>query len=274
MDQLITNPAIQSAVIPFCSALIAALLLRMIGSLWASLGFAMAFYLSVYLTLGIEFTPLTSTRKIVLLGLLAIVVGLMIDWLWSQRRAATYVIAALAAAAALWVIWPVVSRTQGNELWIIVAASMFYSSVIVILFERLKQDSARSATGMLAIGIGTGISTLLGASAKLGQMGGAIGAAAGAYVVILFFCKELRLGSSFTLTGALLISLIGIAGVIYAKLPWYVLVILMLIPAILALPFNTRPAWLPKPVAYALAVLPIAGMAIYLTWWIAGAPPI
>jgi len=279
MESLIANPIIQSAVIPFFTALLATMALRRFGWLWAGLGLALGFYLSVYVVIGIEFTPLTSTRKIILLGLIAVVVGLVVDGLLhrdTKRRDNSNLLvaiaAALAAAAALWVIWPVASRKEGTAFWILIVAAMFYSSAIVALFERLKTNAEKSAAAMLAIGVGTGVCTLLGASAKLGQLSSAIGAAAGAYVLVLLFSKTLRFGSSFTLTGALLVSLIGIAGVVYAKLPWYILVILMLIPAVLALPM--RPVRLPALIVYALATLPIAGIAIYLTWKIAGAPPI
>jgi len=274
MEQLLANPAIQSAVIPFVTALAAALILRRFGWVWAGLGLALAFYLSVYITVGLEFTPLTSTHKIILLGLLAMVVGLLVDARRSESRNATYILAALTAAAVLWVIWPVASRKAGTEFWMLIVPSMLYSAIVVVLFERLKPDSMKSTAALLAIGVGTGVCALLGASAKLGQLGGAIGAAAGAYILILLFSRQLRLGSSFTFTGALLVSLIGVAGVVYAKLPWYILLILLSIPAILTLPIRLRLAHIPSPIVYTCAVLIPAGIAIYITLQIAGAPPV
>ena len=72
MNDLLANPAIQSGIIPFLIALIAAWGLRRLGWVWSGLGFAIAYYVSVYLAAGFQLTPLTSTRKILILGMAAI----------------------------------------------------------------------------------------------------------------------------------------------------------------------------------------------------------
>ena len=70
MNELLTNPAFQSGVAPFFVALIiSAVLQRTMGWFWAGFGLIAAFLVNVFFTTGFEMTPLTSTRKIVLLGI-------------------------------------------------------------------------------------------------------------------------------------------------------------------------------------------------------------
>jgi len=69
---------IQSGVGPFFIAIISAWLLRHLGWLWTGLGFALAYTCSVYWVVGLQFTPIISTKKIVLLGLAAVPESLLV----------------------------------------------------------------------------------------------------------------------------------------------------------------------------------------------------
>lgn len=72
MDQILNRPEIQSAVVPFVVALLAYIGLRKISTLawlWAILA---AFLVSVVLINGLTVTPLTGTRKIILLVMASI----------------------------------------------------------------------------------------------------------------------------------------------------------------------------------------------------------
>ena len=84
MQDLLVHPAIQSVAAPALAALVAALLLRplKLGGLAITAGFAAA----VYLIAGFEFSSLSTTRKIILVGLLAPVVGIALDLMVKTGR--------------------------------------------------------------------------------------------------------------------------------------------------------------------------------------------
>lgn len=105
MDELLNHPAVQAAAAPFLAGLVTAGLLyrARLSGLAVVAGFAAA----VALISGFNFTPLTATRKIVLLGLVAPVIGLALDWFAKPSRQLHAVLSLLAAAAAVWVFWAV-----------------------------------------------------------------------------------------------------------------------------------------------------------------------
>ena len=272
MNDLLANPAVQSGLIPLLVALPTAWLLSRLGWLWAGLGFALGYYCSVYLTAGFDLTPLTSTRKILLLGAGATVLGVLIDLYPGKRRVIPGLLLLLGAGATLWLIWPLTGRSTGAALWWLLVPSMFYTGWLVVTFYGLRRETSAVAVAALTLGLGTGVSALLGASALLGQLGSAIASAAGAFVLLLMFMGGLRLGSSFALPAGLLGGLIGISAVAYASLPWHSLLPLALIPVTASIPLAPGIGNFKRILWQCVLTLPLAGIAIFLTWRVAGSP--
>ncbi|WP_455222377.1 hypothetical protein [Kaarinaea lacus] len=266
MSNLLTNPAIQSGIIPFVVALIAAWGLRRVGWVWSGLGFAIAYYISVYLAAGFQFTPLTSTRKILILGIVAIVLGLLIDALKQKSHLVSLIVFIVGAVAVSWVIWPVANREEGGSFWIMLMASLVYAGWLSASTDRLRDSTDRGAMVALALGLGTGVSAMLGASALLGQLGIAIGAIGGAYLILQLLKQEIALGCNFTLTVGLLNGLLGVSAVIYASLPWYSLAPLSLIPLTVNIPVPDELSKFKKLLLLALYTLPLTITAIIVTW--------
>ena len=274
MNELLNNPAIQSGILPFVIALAGLVILRPLGWYWACLALVVAFYSGVYVTVGFQFTPLTSTRKIYLLGMAATAIGLILDALPLARRYVITLLAMLAAASALWVLWPFLSRKEGMALWLGAIGTLVYMAWLTALVERNRLAQPAIYAGIFAIGIGTGLSALLGASALLGQLGSSIGAATGAFILLSLFNKPVAAGTSFTFPAALLSGLIGVSAVAYAQLPWYSLMMIAAIPLLLNLPL---PMTLSKPkqlLIMCALTLALAIAAIGMTWQVRGAPPI
>ncbi len=84
MNDLLNHPAVQGGLAPFVAALIVALVLG--RAKLAGLAVIAAFCTAVYLISGFGFTPLTATRKIVLLGLTAAAVGILTDFAFKPTR--------------------------------------------------------------------------------------------------------------------------------------------------------------------------------------------
>ncbi|NOY71499.1 MAG: hypothetical protein GXP14_03855 [Gammaproteobacteria bacterium] len=273
MVELLNNPIIQSGIGPFFIAIISAWLLRHLGWLWAGLGFAIAYTCSVYWVIGLQFTPITSTKKIVLLGLAAVIVGLILDYLQPQRLIKLLIITLGATAASVWLVWPVAMRQSGLELYQFMAYPALYVTWLSLFLTSIENTSPEEdASISCLLGFTTGVLALLAASALLGQLGIAIGAAAGAYILLSFSSKPLKLGLNFTYPIAILCGLISITAVVYAKLPWYSLIPLALIPLVSYLPAGMAAHPFKRSLILAAMSTPLLASAIFLTWRTTGAP--
>jgi hypothetical protein len=273
IEAWLNNPMFQSAVAPFAIAFIVALLLRPLGGWLAGLGFAAAFYTAVWMIVGFQFMPLTSTRKLLLAGAGAVVVGLLIELMPRFfDRLRPWVLGAGAAGVALWMIWPMVPRREGMELWLLVIPALAYAAWLVGGVDTLRDKPVATVIACLALGIGTGVSAVLGSSALLGQLGGAVAAAVGAYALVFLIRGEFAPRGGFSVPVPLLAATIGIASVVFARLPWYSLLPLVLVPLLAHLPVPQRWGVLARGLLMSAFVLPAAIAAIAITHYVKGPP--
>jgi len=274
MHELMMNPAIQSGVLPFVVALVLGLLLRRLGWYWTGLALLGGFIVVVYLTVGFQFQPWSSTRKIIALGFGATLLGMLLDiYPWS-RRWLPVILFSCAVAAALWLVWPVAQRQEGVAGWILAIVGGVYAGWCVVAMESLRAKAIPAAMATIAMGFGSGAVTLLGASALLGQFGIALGASAGALGILVTFMRKMALGSLTMLPAGVLLSLIGLSGHVYAKVPWYSLALLAWVPICARIPVSTQwPKWLQSVSVLVLAGMP-AGIAAWLVWRVAGGVPL
>src|SRR5258706_15039774 len=105
MQEMLANPAVQGGLAPFVAALVVAALLTpfRLGGLAVVAAFATA----VYFIAGFTFSPLTATRKIILLGFAAPLAGIVIDFALRPTRFEAGMLAFGGAGAAAWVFWPI-----------------------------------------------------------------------------------------------------------------------------------------------------------------------
>ena len=211
--------------------------------------------------------PFTSTRKILVLGIAAVLAGLLIDKLEPQSKSLLIFTFLSGAAACVWVIWPVLVRQEGIGLGLMLVSSILYTGILTAFGNNQRSDQDKGSMIALALGFGTGISAILGASALIGQLGMAIGAIAGAFLLLSLFKQELQLGSNFMLPASLLSGLLGVGVVVYASLPWYCLLPLCAIPftSYIRLPENLTK--LNALLLRAAVTLPFAVIAIAITWF-------
>jgi len=274
MQDLLTNPAVQSGIIPFIAALLVGLLGKRLGWYWAGLALLVGFVATVYVTVGFQFQPWTSTRKIIALGFAATVFGGLLDiYPWS-RRWLPAVLLIVAAATVWWLIWPVLQRREGLDAWLLGVGSLLYGGWCAAAMESLRSRPVHAVAAVVALGFGTGAVTLLGASALLGQLGLALGAAAVALGLLVTFMRNTEIGSLAMLPAGVLLGLIGVSGHVYAKVPWYSLALLALVPVCARVPLSPQwPRWLQALSALLLVGAP-AGIAAWLVWRVAGGVPL
>jgi hypothetical protein len=273
MSAWLNHPAVQSAAIPFVVAFVVAWLLRPHGGALAGLGWAIACGVAVYLIAGFQWSPLTSTRKIIVAGAAAVVLGLLVEFGLRGRPARYWLLALFGAGTALWLIWPLVLNKHGRELWLFAVPAAAYAAWMVAGLESLNSRPVNLVAGSLALSAATAFSALLGASALLGQLGGAVAAAAGAYAVVFLASGEFEPRSVFSTPVAASSALIGLAAMAYAKLPWTALAALAAIPLLAQLPLPRSWGVLPRGLLALLYTVPAAAIAVALTWRVTGPPP-
>ncbi len=273
MDNLLTNPLIQSAVVPFVVSLIVALILRPHGWYWAGLSALAGFAAAVYLITDFQLFPLRSDRKIVLLGCGAVVLGLLLD-LVRWRRLAPGLLFVAGAAACLWLLWPRINSFDAWPVWLLAVAGSAYVGWLVAASVGLKDKPVQADSMIFALALGTGLTALLGATALYGQLASAIAAAIGARLLLQLFGRPVAAGALMVVPLVAVTALLGIGALAYSKLPWYTLALLALVPLLVRLPIPARwPLFVQLVIRVVVAALP-AGVAIYLTWRDLGAPPI
>lgn len=272
MDELLQNPAVQAGVAPFVAALVAAgLLMRT-----RFLGLAQIVGLTalVALAIGFSFESLTSTRKLVLVGLFTLFPLLLLELKdWSMRPVARSAVALLAGLAAVWVVLRVLQQKETATALLAGAASALYLAALVESTLRVGSDTVRGAATGLVLGLASGALALLGASALLAQVGIAVGAAAGATLLVqMIASRRAPAGATLSLPASVVAGLVGLLAVFTGSLPWYCLLLTLAIPwAARLVPAGPRPVWLTAFLTALAAFIPLL-LALGLAWFTAGTP--
>lgn len=264
LRELLANPVVQSSVLPLAAGLLCAALLyplRLEGLA------AIAGFLAAVIAIGdFAFEPLTVTRKIVVLGGAAAVLGAFLDLAARPTRFVAPVLGAVFGAAALWVFASVLGQKIPLEAATLGAGVVALTAWLVTATVALQYDPARAGAAGMALGLGAGVAAVLGASALIGQYGMALGAACGGFLLLLMILgPRVSAGVSLTLTASVLAALLSAAAVLLAKLHPASLAALALVPVLVRLPLPRSPLWI-RPVVASVYALMAAGGACALAW--------
>ena len=277
MQDLLAHPAFQSAVAPLISSLMLALLLHRAGNLWQGLAIMGGVLVAILLIIGLNFQPLTSTRKIILCSLVLPFAAVPLFRMKCSVFARTLLLSIALAAAAIWVAWPVLGRQEGLALWLTGGRVAVFAAAIGAGMSWINRvDVPRQGGIMLALGVGVGASAFIAASALYAQLAFAVAAAVGGLLLVcllepkikIFGSDKIRsgLGGVSLFAVAVPLGLIGGAGTVYAKLPEAALVFLALIPVVAIFPFFGQfNPWI-RTTLTTLSGLILAGPAFWLAW--------
>jgi hypothetical protein len=269
MEELLANPAVQAAVAPFLLPLAAAVALRQTRLL--GLAVVLAFAVVVALTVGYSFESLTATRKMILVGLAS---AIALTALELRNVAASAAIrAALAAgvgAAAVWMLWRVLQQQEASRAVLHGAAAALYAALLLESSLR-GDDGVSAAASSLILGLAAGSLALLGASALLAQIGIAVGAGAGAVLLVqVAGLKRGPAGWTLVLPAATICGLVGLLAVFTGSLPWFCLLPTLAIPWVVRLARRERHApWLAAVLTSLAGAVPLL-LAVGLAWYISG----
>lgn len=265
MQEFLDHPAFQGGIAPFLAGLAVAALfapVRLAG-LAAIAGFAV----TVYLVGGFSFTPLTATRKIILVSLLAAGTGVCADLAFKPTRASGIVLGVIFGAATAWVFWTVLSQKPIKEALMFGGGVALFVAWLAAFSHTLRDAPVRAGAAGLMLGMGTGIAAILAASASFGQYGMAVGAACGGFLLVqMVRARPIAAGATLTLAFGATLGLVAGGAFMLAELPWIAMPALALVPLAARIPFPAGiPVWGEAILASILAGIPAAA-ACYLVW--------
>jgi hypothetical protein len=235
MQAFLDDPMVQAGFAPFLGALLVGGALSMSRVAWLAIVAGVA--TTIALSAGIGFTPLSASRKVVLLVLLAPAVGLVLDLAGPRLRWLAPALAALVGAAALWVFQSVLAQREGADAWLLGGGVAVFVALLVGLTLRLRDDGVAAGAATLGLGLAVGVAAVL--SASLGNMlnGIALAASAGALMLLQFaFGRPIAAGWTGTLTVGSAAALFAAATFVLAELPWTALVTLLAVPLVAQAP--------------------------------------
>ncbi|MBL1293881.1 MAG: hypothetical protein COB61_008415 [Thiotrichales bacterium] len=267
-NELLNHPAIEAGIVPFVIALIAGAILPKRYAWWSTVVFTIAYFIAAWLILDGRLTPLSSSRKLVILGMGAVIVG-VISHLSCSAATLQRIFITLAVIAVGWLIWPRLMRLDITQQLIMGGGAAIYAIWLTFAFHQLRDEDIASSISATILGLATGLCALVGASSLLGELGIAIGASAAA-ISLYGLSRRIDHSAGFYFSVSVLCALIGIASVLYAKVPWHVLIALASIP-LAAMLFEWRyKSGLLRIIKLSIFLLIPAGIAVFLTEHAAG----
>jgi len=268
MQALLEHPAVQGGALPLLVALIVAAALCRTRYAW--LAIVAGYATMIALTAGFSFTPLTASRKLMLVVVLSSVVGMAADLFPRASRALAAVLAVAAGVVAPWVFLSVLSQREGSAGYVAGAGIGVFVAVVVYAVARQREDGLRAGAAGVGLGLAAGVAAVLSASIGFLLAGVAMAAAAGAVLLVqVLFARSIAPGFTGTLPIGIAAALFAVGTLLLAELKWYVLPLLLLIPAAVALPVPERAPRIVRAAILVACALFAAAIPILAAWYAA-----
>lgn len=269
MNDLLANPLVQSAVLPIIIAAVLSYVVEHIRRGWNGLAALVAFYVSALLISGVQFWPLTSVRKIFLVGLAVAIVAMLGHRGQFAARVRQALWPGMALLATLWVMWPLLVQQQGLMMWLQVLGAAGYVVCLVLATESLSDHGLRASVTVMMLALATSLIAIVGASAMIGQLAAAIAAAIGALLALTVLRIITAPRLEFLMPLLMITALLGLAANAYASVPASSLLCLVALPMVMRIMptslveiFQGR-LWM-QVIYYVLLALPVIAGAVYL----------
>jgi hypothetical protein len=156
-------------------------LMRKPGLPWLAL--AAGLLTTLALSTGVSFTPLSASRKVLLLVLLAPLAGLALDLSGLRHKALLPALAVLLGLASAWVFQSVLAQAEGSQGWLMGAGVGLFVALMVGLNLRLRDDGLAAGAATVGLGLAVAVSAVLSASIGTLMNGMAVAAAGGALLL-------------------------------------------------------------------------------------------
>ena len=268
MADWLAHPAVQGGLAPLLVALAVAALLSRTTFAWLAI---LAGYLTmVALSTGFNLTPLTASRKLMLMVVAAALAGAAVDRKSSASRALGAGLAIAAGVLSVWVFASVLAQREGVARYGTAAGIALFVASLIALTLRLRSDGLRAGAAGLGLGLATGVAAVLSASIGFLLAGVSIAAAAGALLLVqVLFARDVAAGFTGALTIGVATALFACGALLLAELPWYALPLLLLVPIATALPVPERLPRIGRAALLAGYALLAAAPAVFAAWYAA-----
>ena len=268
MLSLLDHPAVQAGIGPLVVGLVVAAALSRTRFAW--LGIVAGYATMIALSTGFAFSPLTAARKVTLLCLAAPLVGIAADLFFKPSRMIAAAFSAIAGAVAIWDFVSVLRQREGSAEYLAAAGIAVFVAALVYAVLRLRDDGLRAGAGGLGLGLATGIVGLLSASIGFLAAGVSVAAASGALLLMqVLVSRSIAAGYTGALTIGLSAALFAVGTLMLAELAWYVLPLLLLVPAAAMLPAPQRAPRIVRAAVLAGYTLIAAAFPILAAWYAA-----
>ena len=233
MDWL-QHPAFHSGAAPFLVALIIIQLLQRFLAGLVGLATVLAFLLSAVAVIWSNQMLLPSIYKILSVCIAMVFLGLVLDRFNIQIYQLRSVLWTTGMVAALWVFWPELVDMPVPKAILMGIMATFYPAWMTWGLSEIHYRPIQAYVAITSLGVGTGVASVFGESAFVGQIALAMGFAATAglflNIVVKWPCPA---GYVMIVPTGLTLGLLGISALVYAKLSPVSLVTLALIPLLL-----------------------------------------
>lgn len=268
MNDLLNNPAVQAAVVPFIVALLLGFALA--GTRYLVLAVASGLVVVLALTIGFSMEPFTAVKKLIVAVFATVAVAMAFEAAGAAARRP--VIAALAVAAGLAAVWVplrVILQMESTSPWLAgLGAFALATATTATSVGAARGSPLRASVVGACLGWGSGVLALLGASALLAQIGMAIGSASAAVALVqMVRGREAPLGWTLVMPAAVAAAIVGVLASSTGELRWYCLIPLPLVPVatLMLRPSAKRRAWQTALVTGVAAMAPVV-IAVGLAW--------
>lgn len=268
MNDLLNNPAVQAAVVPFIVALLLGFALA--GTRYLALAVASGLVVVLALTIGFAMEPFTAVKKLIVAVFATTAIAVALEAAGVAVRRQVIAAAALGAGlAAVWVPLRVILQMEATSPWLAgLGAFGLAAATAATSIDAARTSSLRASVVGACLGWGAGVLALLGASALLAQIGMAIGSACAAVALVqMVRGHEAPLGWTLVLPAAVAAATVGVLACSTGELRWYSLIPLPLVPVAARLlpPSAKRRPWQTALVTGLAALVPVV-VAVGLAW--------
>lgn len=271
MSAWLDHPAVQAVVAPLVVALAVALVAGRTRYAW--LAIAAGYATMAALTTGISFSPLSASRKILLLCLVTPIVAVAADTWLARTRGITAMLAALAGAAAVWVFAGVLAQKEAPQAWSTGALLALYAAAMVASLAKLRDDALRAAAAGIGLGFGIGLAAVISASIGFLFAGVAVAVSTAALLAAFVVAsRPIAPGLLGTLTTGVMIALFAEGALMLAQLPWYAAAALLLVPLAVRVPVRASASAATRALLHTLSALAAASATVGAAWLAARSP--
>jgi hypothetical protein len=265
MQFWLEHPAVQAGVLPFFVALALVLALRRTALAW--LAPTAAYATTIAVTTGFAFTPLTASRKVLLLALIAPLAGWILERGVGRGRRTEVLLALGAGLLSVWAFYSVLAQRELPVAVLRGAGVALFVAANCWLVARLREDAPAASAAGLGLGLAAGISALLSASIGYFGAGIALAAGSGALLAVQFTIGGLRRPGMLAASGIGLSSaLFGAGTLMLAQLPWYALAAMLVVPAAASVPLPARLGERARIAVRTLVAVLAASLSVFAAW--------